>query len=294
MNRFALLAPFGALMVLVASFFQAFDAKACSRYLQGTERLRREIFQANQKDQARRATSNFLQGRVSNFEVEFAPDEHVVSLGSGPDIFLPLYEFPHSTHYHLVDLIWGWGSPKEFLSEIYNRLSAIEPDAEVTLEAEGFAKDYSQAEWEDAELFVDALDENRMHHRESFTWKVRWKSKLGVQEKFFHLHLLNFSNLDQMQALIDSFGSSPLGGLVLTYVHAPHITIELFMNALKPQGVFVAQLNYNGPNPEDSALIEMLKKKATMRKTNAREVQVGPKEQNQSFFLPPLFTFRKR
>lgn len=57
---------------------------------------------------------------------------HVISLGSGPDIFRPIFVFPRAKHIHLIDYGKGWGSSfSEMLNELTARIAFLDRRAKL-------------------------------------------------------------------------------------------------------------------------------------------------------------------
>lgn len=203
--------------------------------------LREELAKANALDQSsgRRYAqiSNFVDRSV-DFNSSVAEGSHIVSLGSGPDVFLPFYAFPTAKHLHLIDNLGGWGDgPHRILAEIELRLTAFAPDAKVVRTGR-------------------------------YSWKVNWISpSRGPQEKFVWLHPMHFRYVGQ--PLIDSWadGGHPakIGGLIVTGVNAGKYLLELFLSNMIPGGILLTEMNSKSAwgellDPESPAILEELSK----------------------------------
>lgn len=182
--------------------------------------LRTEIHAANLHDRASGRDgaefSNFIDGRAADIRTP-APGYTVVSLGSGPDIFLPLYLHPTAQVFHLVDGLGGWGhGPDAVIEEIEVRLHAISRNVDVQ-------RLDSQGNWRQIEGFLQG----------PLIWRARWISPTqGLQEKTFFLHQANFDDLKQMHDL----NFKKVGGIVITGIAPSFQTHYYMMSLLIPDG----------------------------------------------------------
>lgn len=196
--------------------------------------LRAQILAANLQDRTRgrlASVSNFVEGRAEEIDSSLVRDD-VVSLGSGPDIYLPLYLYPLAKRFHMVDMMGGWGSgPDDITSEITARLKSI-PGSEV----------------------------ERLTPK---TWRVTWIDiDLGPQEKYFYLHPMNFNDV-AFKRLIAGFKS--LDGVVITGISPSLETRQFLLQRLKRGGVMWIEMLYRNNKgeapshlPEDEAILDLL------------------------------------
>lgn len=231
----------------------------CEHLLSSSERithLRREILVANKKDQMSgrpfSETSNFIAGRAQEFDSSAIVDSHIVSLGSGPDIYLPLYLFPLAKYYHFVDTLGGWGSgPEDVIEEIESRLHSIAPDVRVErLDALG--------DWRKIEGVLT----------EPIVWRVQWRSMAtGLQEKTFLLHQLDFNLETSLKRLKEQFSlpsqNSGLGGVVVTGISATLETRRSLLSELHREGSMFTEMLYmdkegRTSSPDDEAILRDL------------------------------------
>jgi hypothetical protein len=200
-------------------------------------KVRAEILTANLLDRSSgrlgATVSNAIETRAKDIESYLATESHVVSLGSGPDVYLPLYLHPTAKYFHLVDHLGGWGDgPEHVIKEIEARLGSISPEAVVE-------RMDSLGDWRkiDGVLMVPLV------------WRVRWNSPaIGPQEKLFFLHQLNFEDLESMEKLKTVFSSSPyrgeLGGVVITGTSASPETRKFLLSELQSSGSMFTEMLY--------------------------------------------------
>jgi len=168
--------------------------------------------------------------------------QHVLSVGSGADVFRPLRDFPNADHYHLVDVLSHWGtSPRQFLFEMTERLKSLGPDATVRIVKNGFLDQVPAQTRRDGKAFEEYI------HRfgevlQPLTFEVSWTSKtLGAMKKKFSLHPVSFYSSDQTRILLGSLPNhESLGGVLLTGTlpDAPDNLLEM-IRSLSPRGAFV-------------------------------------------------------
>lgn len=141
---------------------------------------------------------------------------HVISLGSGPDVFQPLYLFPRSSHFHLVDTFLGWGgSTQVVIDELLRRLQFLH----------GF-KHIEVVKWGDHAWNVE----------------IKWKSKMyGVHTKYFYIHRADFRKLDEINAVLFSIPQGGvLEGVLLTGApQPPNRILKRILDRLSPGGSYI-------------------------------------------------------
>jgi hypothetical protein len=221
--------------------------------------LRREIFAAQQRDfnsgRANARFANFIQGRARFVETKPMAGFQVVSLGSGPDIFLPLYLYPQAKYFHLVDILAGWNTgPVETMTEIEQRLKTL-AGASGSVTRLGPSEDWLLG---------------RGHWRSPRRWKVQWLSAhLGPQEQIFILHQRDFQKSEDL-ADLETFWkslnpSAPLGGVVVTGVSARLEVRRFFLDRLAAGGSMFTEMLFANKlrtlvHPEDHQILAALKK----------------------------------
>lgn len=223
--------------------------------------LREDISRAHERDlksQRKNAwASNFVYGRAREIDVKDTSGTHVISLGSGPDIFLPLYLFPEARYFHLVDLISGWGQgPESVVEEIEARLQSLAGGGEVK----------RLDHFSDEEIFDGG--KLKLPLQGPLIWRVRWVSlKQGPQEQIFFLHQIDFNNSDQLKAVRDytthKAYQGPLGGIVVTGISASEKTRRLLLEHLQQGGAMFTEMLYTNKegqssSPEDSEILRSL------------------------------------
>lgn len=173
-----------------------------------------------------------------------AADGHVISVGSGPDVFTPLHDFPLAKHFHLYDWLADWGrlEPKGIIGAIESNLRAIGPEATVELVSAGFAAKLSDEVLDDTRWFRKKVDKNPLLVAEPMTWRVSWESPaLGAQERFYHLHPLNYNYPAQVETSLSAIpAGEDVAGILLTGAPMPGAEIVTrLMGRLRAGGVFV-------------------------------------------------------
>ncbi len=201
--------------------------------------LRQEILVANRADQhalrqgAR--VSNFIENRAREIDSTRVVGSHVVSLGSGPDIYLPMYLYPHAKYFHLVDVLTGWGNgPDVVVHEIRERLKSLNRDVTVEESGKGYA----------------------------LVWKISWNSPaFGRIEKFVYLHQMNFQDLRSLKPLLNRVDR--LGGIVITGIGASLKVREFLLARLHPGGSMFTEMVYvnekgESTSPDDLKILEKI------------------------------------
>ena len=136
-------------------------------------------------------------------------DDHVVYFASGPDIYRPLMNFPEVGHYHMFDILGGWGeNPGDFLSELQSRLASL-PESRVEIMSRGFTIVFPEemmmrpiGRREPEELMADEFIRNRL--MQQLVLRVQFRSRhLGLIEKYFHLHFGDFGDEARVNAFLE-------------------------------------------------------------------------------------------
>jgi hypothetical protein len=208
--------------------------------------VRREI--ADAADRSRRAARvNAAISPLRGLEADQLPPlpasalGQVLSLGSGPDVFRPLRDFPELAELHLVDVLAGWGkSPAAVLVEAASRLRAL-PGASVRVVARGFTRNFTAPEIASSRTFFAKL-ETDPHALEPFGWEVTWQSSAaGVRSLRVWLHVVNYHDPVTFPALVERIRSrGPIVGTLVTGAQEPaSLSQECFLAAMPPVGAYV-------------------------------------------------------
>jgi hypothetical protein len=221
--------------------------------LQSTGEFRNEIKLANDeyKQSYPRSAISMLRGGESKLlKTSYIPDGHMIYLGSGADVYRPLYDFPYIQHYHLVDTLTGWGkNPKMVLTEIMRRLSKLAAGARVLELDRGFLNSLTEAELQNEMRSKDESHEfiEKVLSRSSqpLILLVEWESRTsGLHKKKFYVHAKDFHDFDGMKVMIDSMGSEPLIGILASGVDTfPSVNVfNMMMDRLMGAGRFIFEM----------------------------------------------------
>lgn len=224
--------------------------------------------------------SNFLFPDASAVTSPFVHDGSVVSLGSGPDIFLPLHLYPTARHFHLVDSLHGWGrGPHHVIEEIETRLTSLQSDTSIErLDKLG--------DWRAIDFSITR--EHWQALKSPLIWRVRWtRPFVGSQEKLFYLHQVNY-NLPRSLANFEPHinETSPLIGVLLTGASADLSTMQFFLNRLFPQGSMFAEMLYSDANGDTTPTGEDVTKLEEIGK-NFEIIDLGDSRHKDSPFFRP-------
>ncbi len=253
--------------------------------LEASERYQRRFFADYFAVQSNLSSSpQFNPEILASWEWEFlsSAGEHVVSLGSGPDIFRPLYNFPLAKHIHLIDVLEGWHpNPNVALLELVRRLENIGPNAHVELIDGGFA------------------DANLGHPPRPCRWKVSWDSDFsGRQTRYVSLHREDYRDIEAVQTVLSHIEAEKIAALFITMARFPEgEALSLFLDKLKVGGVFHADMDYlnlegNTSTPADPSV------RAHMEAQGMKATHVLPRptelvEQGPEYFWPNFYRFQK-
>ena len=247
------------LSLILVFYVQVSLASTCSDEFSDFAFLRNEIVQANlldkQSGRSLARVSNEIENRAFAIDSTKIVGSHIVSLGSGADVYLPLFLFPNARYFHLVDGLGAWGNgPGDVIYEIEQRLQSISSNAVVKrLDAQGA--------WTKIEGLLNG----------PLIWKVRWQREKGIEEeKIFFLHQLNFENSNTVDVLKSYFKhpiyAAKFEGLVITGVGASFATRDALLSLMSNNGMMFTEMNYvNDMNetssPDDLAILELLRAK---------------------------------
>src|SRR3989338_9062241 len=182
--------------------------------------------------------------------VNEGPRSHAIYFASGADIFRLVYDFPLVKHYHLVDLMTGWGrSPREVIVEILHRLKYFSDRLELL--EKGFVPHLPSSilnHRTSSETMNSFLQSGVGGHNFNFSLKpiilkVEWQSpSLGKIVKIFYIHLLNIMMPDHITALVNTIPSShALVGMLWTGLGGifPRNVLDFLLMRAKPQSPFI-------------------------------------------------------
>lgn len=202
-----------------ASYAGIYSRPTCERHL-GIESLQSLVLQSGRLYREKFSKYSMDNRGLFNFSSrEKHRNGQVLYLGSGPDVFSTVLNFPLAKDYHFWEAFSGWGSgPGEMLFEIFRRISVLVPGVSVRLVQPGwlYLLEVSlQREIENLIVHspsVAATDQLLDSSFSSDLWEKIYFSKtmfapivieakwdtgdsiVGMQKKYFHLHLGNFSN----------------------------------------------------------------------------------------------------
>lgn len=207
--------------------------------------------------------------------------KHVMSFGSGPDVFTALVNFPLADNIHLVDSLVGWGKGTgEVLSEIINRLRSSHQTAEIKLFSLGFIEklppnfknEILNLINKNTNLTEDALGFSLWHSEypahaeyiknegffEPLIIEMKWtQSGVGAQSKKIYVHAINFNNPEQLKTVNSFMNSHELGGIIIEGAPFPH-NIAQYLEKLMPHGI--ALLEVYSDDKDQVAFIDSIKK----------------------------------
>lgn len=186
--------------------------------------------------------SNEIEYRAKDIASLGFANSHVISLGSGADIYLPLYLYPQAKYFHLVDLLTGWGDgPQHVIEEVEARIRSLSPQAQVER--------------------IDRLGDWRLlkdNLQGPLIWRARWDSEAaGPQEKLFFLHQMDFRDdqkLNELTSVLYSPNySGRLGGIVITGISANLETRKKLLSLLSSDGSMFTEMLYTNEAGETSS-----------------------------------------
>ncbi len=161
----------------------------------------------------------------------------VLSLGSGPDIFRPLVDFPFVDEIHLVDTLTGWGAgPGEVIFELKRRIKSLHPTMQIKILQDGFTGKIEQQR----ETFSFPIEywekwEKRSSYRTPLVLEMTWQGPRGdFLSKVVFLHPKDFNNTIHVDELFSSLKEKNLAGILITGTYAP-ADIEQYVSRLSSQ-----------------------------------------------------------
>lgn len=236
--------------------------------------FRRFLLQTSIEDSEKRFSSEISSLAEDSLEVQAdlpvtgESNEHVISLGSGPDIFSPLYAFPRAKHFHLVDLSAGWSSgPAALFIEIEARLQSLAGGGTVERIQDGFLRwrpapnlagsyhiqgetAHVRGPWR-----LNLIGGNWIYHyyKQPCIWRVRGKDGTGQSfERYVYFHPGDFSDVEFIRSVLNTTRGQ-LGGLFISGVGLPkREPLQILLDTLKPEGIFIGQFEYRNSKGETS------------------------------------------
>lgn len=182
-------------------------------------------------------------------------DDDVISLGSGPDVLRPLYNFPFAKHIHLVDVLEGWGPETNAgvtFKELERRLHHIGKNTRVTVVRQGFLAERSREELYTKGIYRSAVAQpGGLTLVDSFddpcTWKVEWESpSAGPQIRYFSLHLSDYNQTGLVEIVLKDLPPGRFGGLLITGTYPPQPEpLRSFLDGMKINGLMIVEMDYD-------------------------------------------------
>ncbi len=216
--------------------------------------IREEVLAANAMFVKADTKKGFLDGkrRVHQSASQLRGTEHlllpfdqaagqvVLSLGSGPDVFRPIFNFPLAAEYHLLDTPRSWGtSPQEALDQLFWRLRALSADGEITLLDRGFLRHVSDAVTADRALFEAFLGEHR-DLREPIAIELPVSTGTGKTVKRFYFHPLDYNDERGVTAMHEStLSGKGVGAIMATGVRWSMETMDQWLKRLEDGAVMI-------------------------------------------------------
>lgn len=205
------------------------------------EELRHEIWNASIRDAlySGRSAALFSMGKGAKLSKwipeKSAENELVVSLGSGPDITLPLYIFPTAREIHLVDS-WEWwgGGPVTVLQEAFARIKALHNQAVVEVQN-------AETGFFDSEQKIFSWIAN---NGSPVVVQVSWQSQsLGERSvRYFFHRVRDYDSRKNRSALLAYLASrGTLGAVVTTGAPYSNATFDAFFKRLPKGGFWIDQ-----------------------------------------------------
>ena len=242
---------------------------------------------------------------TSHYDVRYHPDlidGVVISFGSGPDVYRPLVDFPWAKHFHLVDILTGWGQgPGHLVYELYQRLLHLHPDLQMSIVDPGFLQHtgvptlqvinnylaINPALLQTGNVLFTEGYWGRWYQRESevlcpLVIRLTFTTYDGVRlTKFLYLHPLDFNDNDHLDILFSSTSIkyNHLVGILITGIGPPKMLSKL-ADKLATGGTIVFE--HIGRSELSPIVAELVRRDANFNTT------IIPVEEN----LPAYFTPR--
>jgi len=190
------------------------------------------------------AAFSVLRGtEAAHLAADLATDGEVISLGSGPDVFRPLRDFPLARRIHLVDLMTGWGKgPADVLGEIEQRLAALGP---VELVSSGFVPEAGKA--------IQSVAGMRSWQHTHPTPRPRiWRVRVSGLPVTYLLHPVSYNSTASIGPMLDE--TTRLSAVMVTGAPIPDRgPVVALTAALAPGGVWLVE-DFVAPKTGESVL----------------------------------------
>lgn len=218
--------------ISLALFLSALPTRACEEKSSGLETLRAGARAADQKDQRDFPVNYFSE--ASSHPSQFSPlrgtewihlnssnflDRAVLYLGSGPDVYRLVHDFPLAKEFHFLDLWTGWGaSRQEVLDEAFRRLEQLASvtNASIAVESQGFLAGLSE-ETLRGKSDLSRAERNSHFVDEPILYRLDLRSADGaIDERRFYFHQINFSDAGKMRVALAKIQERRAIGACLT------------------------------------------------------------------------------
>ncbi|HVE14411.1 MAG TPA: hypothetical protein VNI01_13510, partial [Elusimicrobiota bacterium] len=219
-------------------------------------------------------------------------DGHVISLGSGPDAFRPVRDFPLAGHFHYVDILRGWGAgPGEVIFEFIRRVQHLAAGGRVRLVEPGFVaqarglpierppQDFSRHDF--GEDFWRGWVESG-DFRKPLVLEAESGSPRAPPRRFY-LHPLDYSQPELVEELLAGIPADRLVGMLLTGAPVPDdAALALLLDRLAASsGAFVAEVF---PTPRFREFLQALRSRFELRRP-PREPKEHPRLNQATVFV---------
>jgi hypothetical protein len=255
---------FGSVPAIRAADNLRANTVSCTKLLKTLLGLRSEIERASDayKTKFPNAAASMLRGAESKtLPIVKNEDGHMLSLASGPDVYRPLYDFPFIKHFHLVDVMVGWGeSPSQVIAEVIRRLEEFHPTAKVKILQRGFLDHIPENELKTPQRGQTAHTFLKKYLSPSIAKQplivsLKWNSPVwGRQSKVFYLHMADMNSTEQIATILNTIPKKePLVGILEAgwsgFPDRP--AFDLIMDRIDSAGFFIYEdMDVIGFNPQ--------------------------------------------
>lgn len=247
-----------SILVLVASLPVLAGSNSCPARLTTdslTEAFRAEVLDSsNQFHEMAEHTISRLENKTDPevgqaWNTSASAGKHIIYLASGPDVFRAVYDFPLATNIHLIDSMNGWGNgrsrgPLVVFNEIESRLNALAKGGSVTIVRRGLLAHRPLVIW--PHLAPWPKNPQYQSYKQPIVWELNWTSpSLGSHKLWVWLHVTNYNDPEDMQAVLDTVPPRNLGGVLLAGAHLPRKTaFRLLNDRIVRGGSFIVEFNW--------------------------------------------------
>jgi hypothetical protein len=140
--------------------------------------------------------------------VDKTPGQRVLSIGSGPDVLRPLFDFPYAEHIYLLDDLTGWGdSFDDAFQELRSRLAFLS----------------------------DNQFQEKTVSQEEIVWKISWGPQGIKRTTFIHLYKIDYNKTSSVEKFVNGM-ESPFTAIFTTGAPIPtNRSLDLILKATKPE-----------------------------------------------------------